>query len=87
MPDQQVWRSRASAKALEQMDAQTAGDAEHDHAGRLGRVAESLQRRIRMWCLGRRVSGRPAELAGVETMVGLFINTLPVRVRLEVSRP
>ncbi|HVG18997.1 MAG TPA: condensation domain-containing protein, partial [Blastocatellia bacterium] len=31
---------------------------------------------------GATVSGRPAELPGVETMVGLFINTLPVRVRL-----
>ena len=28
------------------------------------------------------VSGRPAELAGSETMVGLFINTLPVRVQV-----
>jgi len=32
---------------------------------------------------GVTVSGRPAELAGVETMVGLFINTVPLRVRLE----
>ncbi|MES1244271.1 MAG: amino acid adenylation domain-containing protein [Acidobacteriota bacterium] len=32
---------------------------------------------------GATVSGRPAELAGVETMVGLFINTLPVRLRLD----
>ncbi|MDT0269135.1 amino acid adenylation domain-containing protein, partial [Streptomyces sp. DSM 44915] len=32
---------------------------------------------------GATVSGRPAELAGVETMVGLFINTVPVRVRLD----
>ncbi|HEX2188606.1 MAG TPA: amino acid adenylation domain-containing protein, partial [Longimicrobiaceae bacterium] len=31
---------------------------------------------------GATVSGRPPELAGVEEMVGLFINTLPVRVRL-----
>src|SRR5215213_968322 len=31
---------------------------------------------------GVSVSGRPAELAGVENMVGLFINTLPVRVRV-----
>src|SRR5262245_7554472 len=30
---------------------------------------------------GAVVSGRPAELPGVETMVGLFINTLPTRVR------
>ncbi len=29
---------------------------------------------------GATVSGRPTELAGVETMVGLFINTLPLRV-------
>ena len=29
---------------------------------------------------GSVVSGRPAEVPGVETMVGLFINTLPVRV-------
>ncbi|WP_203791629.1 non-ribosomal peptide synthetase, partial [Paractinoplanes rishiriensis] len=30
---------------------------------------------------GVTVSGRPAELSGVEQMVGLFINTVPVRVR------
>lgn len=35
---------------------------------------------------GTTVSGRPAELAGVEEMVGLFINTLPVRVRIEEER-
>ncbi|MEC3914935.1 non-ribosomal peptide synthetase [Nocardia sp. CDC160] len=32
---------------------------------------------------GGTVSGRPPQLAGVEDMVGLFINTLPVRVRLD----
>jgi amino acid adenylation domain-containing protein len=31
---------------------------------------------------GMTVSGRPAALAGVEQMIGLFINTLPVRVRV-----
>ncbi|MFC8300698.1 amino acid adenylation domain-containing protein [Micromonospora orduensis] len=31
---------------------------------------------------GAVVSGRPPELSGVETMVGLLINTVPVRVRL-----
>lgn len=30
---------------------------------------------------GTAVAGRPAELAGVESMVGLMINTLPVRVK------
>jgi amino acid adenylation domain-containing protein/non-ribosomal peptide synthase protein (TIGR01720 family) len=32
---------------------------------------------------GTTVSGRPAELPGVENMIGLFINTLPVRVRIK----
>jgi len=32
---------------------------------------------------GAVVSGRPSELAGVERMVGLFINTIPVRIRFE----
>ncbi|WP_432079888.1 condensation domain-containing protein, partial [Streptomyces sp. YPW6] len=32
---------------------------------------------------GTTVSGRPAGLDGVEEMVGLFINTLPVRVRVD----
>ncbi|MCZ1070320.1 non-ribosomal peptide synthetase [Rhodococcus sp. A5(2022)] len=32
---------------------------------------------------GATVSGRPPELTGVESMVGLFINTVPVRVRLD----
>ncbi|MCV7444114.1 amino acid adenylation domain-containing protein [Mycobacterium paraense] len=32
---------------------------------------------------GVTVSGRPDELSGVETMVGLFINTVPLRVRLD----
>ncbi|NET73691.1 MAG: non-ribosomal peptide synthetase, partial [Sphaerospermopsis sp. SIO1G2] len=31
---------------------------------------------------GSTVSGRPPSLAGVESMVGLFINTLPVRVKI-----
>ncbi|WP_189986819.1 non-ribosomal peptide synthetase, partial [Streptomyces capoamus] len=36
---------------------------------------------------GATVSSRPPQLPGVETMVGLFINTLPVRVRLDWSEP
>lgn len=34
---------------------------------------------------GVTVSGRPDELSGVETMVGLFINTVPLRVRLDAA--
>ncbi|WP_240197012.1 condensation domain-containing protein, partial [Nonomuraea lactucae] len=36
---------------------------------------------------GLTVSGRPVELAGMESMVGLFINTLPVRTRVPVDVP
>ncbi|HEY9243591.1 MAG TPA: amino acid adenylation domain-containing protein, partial [Streptosporangiaceae bacterium] len=36
---------------------------------------------------GATVSGRPADLPGVESMVGLFINTVPVRVRLDPAQP
>ncbi|MFD4658624.1 non-ribosomal peptide synthase/polyketide synthase [Kitasatospora sp. NPDC058444] len=36
---------------------------------------------------GTIVSGRPAELPGVTTMVGLFINALPTRVRIDDRRP
>ncbi|GAA3883407.1 non-ribosomal peptide synthetase [Saccharothrix violaceirubra] len=34
---------------------------------------------------GTTVSGRPPQLPGVEDMVGLFINTVPVRVRLDLA--
>ena len=36
---------------------------------------------------GVTVAGRPAELAGVEQMVGLFINTLPLRMALPPQLP
>ncbi|WP_253728196.1 non-ribosomal peptide synthetase [Lentzea aerocolonigenes] len=36
---------------------------------------------------GLTVSGRPAELAGVESMVGLFINTLPIRAVVPADVP
>jgi amino acid adenylation domain-containing protein len=36
---------------------------------------------------GAVVSGRPADLPGVETMTGLLINTVPVRLRLVAGEP
>ena len=36
---------------------------------------------------GVTVAGRPPEIAGVESMVGLFINTLPLRVKLPPGKP
>ncbi|MEV2218883.1 amino acid adenylation domain-containing protein [Nocardia vinacea] len=34
---------------------------------------------------GATVSGRPPQLDGIETMVGLFLNAIPVRVRLDAN--
>ncbi|MBB4781049.1 amino acid adenylation domain-containing protein/non-ribosomal peptide synthase protein (TIGR01720 family) [Streptomyces rapamycinicus] len=36
---------------------------------------------------GTTVSGRPAEIPGVESMVGLFINTVPLRLRMDPREP
>ncbi|MGW7465281.1 amino acid adenylation domain-containing protein [Streptomyces xantholiticus] len=36
---------------------------------------------------GTTVSGRPADLPGVESMVGVFVNTVPVRVTLPPAEP
>jgi non-ribosomal peptide synthetase component F len=36
---------------------------------------------------GVTVAGRPPELAGIESMVGLFINTLPLRTTLPPGKP
>ncbi len=36
---------------------------------------------------GAAVAGRPADLPGVETMVGMFINTIPLRVRIDEDAP
>lgn len=36
---------------------------------------------------GASVSGRPADLDGSDRMVGLFINSLPVRVRIDAAQP
>jgi amino acid adenylation domain-containing protein len=35
---------------------------------------------------GATVSGRPPDLAGIESMVGMFINTLPVRVQIQTDK-
>ncbi len=38
-------------------------------------------------CFGATVSGRPAGLAGVDDITGIFINTLPVRVTVDPAAP
>ena len=36
---------------------------------------------------GSVISGRPSEVEGIEKMVGLFINTIPVRIRCDGDQP
>src|SRR5262249_600991 len=36
---------------------------------------------------GVTVAGRPSEIVGIESMIGLFINTLPLRVKLSPGQP
>ncbi|GAA3887070.1 hypothetical protein GCM10022243_59820 [Saccharothrix violaceirubra] len=38
-------------------------------------------------CFGATVSGRPADLPGVDAITGIFINTLPVRVGIDGTAP
>ncbi|MGH7734699.1 MAG: condensation domain-containing protein, partial [Gemmatimonadales bacterium] len=52
-------------------------------------VLQGAWAQLLMWLTGQHdvafgtaVSGRPAEVAGAESMVGLFINTVPVRARI-----
>ena len=85
------------AEARAELPAE-AGAALTDLARRLGVTANTLVQTA--WAIllsrttgrndvvfGATVSGRPAELPGVESMVGLFINTVPTRVRLRPDEP
>jgi glycopeptidolipid biosynthesis protein len=55
-------------------------------------VLQGAFAQLLMWLTGQRdvafgttVSGRPAEVVGAESMVGLFINTVPVRARITAA--
>ena len=72
--------------ALEALARRCSGDAEHRAAGGVGVLLGRLTGRDDV-VFGVTVAGRPAELAGSERMVGLFINTLPLRLQLQASLP
>ncbi|MGI5163448.1 amino acid adenylation domain-containing protein [Spirillospora sp. CA-253888] len=79
------------ARALITLDARTTkrlGRAARRHGATLSTVLQGAWGLTLARLLGRddvvfgaTVSGRPPELPGVEQMIGLFINTLPIRVR------
>ena len=64
------------------------GELARTHHTTLNTVLQGAWAQVLTWLTGQHdvvfgtaVSGRPAELAGAETMVGLMINTVPVRAR------
>ncbi|MET8764167.1 amino acid adenylation domain-containing protein [Lentzea sp. NPDC004782] len=84
-----------------QVDVVLPGDLARTLAGRAARLGVTLNTLVQAaWgvllgkltgrddvVFGATVSGRPADVPGVDAMVGLFINTVPVRVTGEPGRP
>ena len=58
------------------------GDGRHDHPGGLGGRAGQPDRRDGRSVRHDVLLGRPPEIPGIERMIGLLANTLPVRVRM-----
>ncbi len=62
------------------------------HQTTVSTVLQAAFAQLLMWLTGQRdvafgttVSGRPAEVVGADTMVGLFINTVPVRASISAA--
>ncbi len=91
----QAHQARSAAAVHHELDADTSARL-RERAARAGLTVNTLVEGA--WALllarysGRRdvvfgttVSGRPAELPGVEAMIGMFINTVPTRVRVPAT--
>ncbi|MFJ7903269.1 non-ribosomal peptide synthase/polyketide synthase [Streptomyces sp. NPDC096198] len=85
-------RARSEAAVRHELD-EAASARLREHAARAGLTVNTVVQGA--WALllarsagrpdvvfGTTVSGRPAELPGVDTMIGMFINTVPTRVRV-----
>ncbi|MEU6776076.1 non-ribosomal peptide synthase/polyketide synthase [Streptomyces sp. NPDC046759] len=90
-------RARSTAAVHHELDERTSRRL-RDTAARAGltvnTVVEGAWALLLARCSGRddvvfgtTVSGRPAELPGVEGMIGMFINTVPTRVRVPRGGP
>ena len=78
---------RGADRGADAAGARAGSDAEHRAAGRLGASCSGRLTGRDDVVFGVTVAGRPAEIAGVERMVGLFINTLPLRIKLPPGKP
>ena len=68
------------------------GELARSHHTTVNTVLQGAFARLLMWVTGQHdvafgttVSGRPAEVAGADSMVGLLINTVPVRVSITAA--
>ena len=77
--------SETLTAALTLAGAPAGPDAQHLDPGGLGDSARPLTGRDDV-VFGVTVAGRPPEIAGIESMVGLFINTLPLRVQAAAGK-
>ncbi|WP_116377627.1 non-ribosomal peptide synthetase, partial [Mycobacterium sp. MFM001] len=81
-------RGLASVRVPEQISG-AVGELARSHHTTVSTVLQAAWAQVLSWLTGQRdvafgavVSGRPAELAGADSMVGLLINTVPVRARI-----
>ncbi|MFZ0716717.1 amino acid adenylation domain-containing protein, partial [Mycobacterium sp.] len=77
---------RVTSFRLNEETTRALGELAHSRHTTLNIVLQGAFAQLLMWLTGHRdvafgttVSGRPAEVAGSESMVGLLINTVPVR--------
>nr|WP_082947556.1 non-ribosomal peptide synthetase [Mycobacterium sp. E2479] len=81
-------RGVASFKVPEET-TQALNELARSHHTTVGSLLQGAWAQLLMWMTGQRdvvfgtvVSGRPAEVAGAESIVGLLVNTVPVRVHI-----
>ena len=87
-PPDRLGLGRRGVASFRVPDATTraVGELARSHQTTVNTVLQGAYARLLCWLTGQHdvvfgttVSGRPTELAGAESMVGLFINTVPVR--------
>ena len=76
--------SAETTQAVSELARSLPHHRQHGVAGRVGAAADGLTGQQDV-AFGTAVSGRPTELAGAESMVGLLINTVPVRAAITAA--
>jgi surfactin family lipopeptide synthetase C len=84
--EREMWLSSETTAALQEL-ARTRQLTINTLAGAAWALMLGRYSRSNDIVYGATVSGRPTALRGAEGMVGLFINTLPVRSRIEEDQP